>query len=152
MSEKGNRKERSTVIICIIFDQSILGPIKHQANALPPGLPLAPLLVLSGQGSPEGSHERSPTRLWAADPSWSRSFLFFMRMRYLSWLGEGSCGSSTKSESNRNFVISFSPNTDCKKQHLKYLIIHTSRNHFYYYFLFFIFIFFIQGLKIHLRN
>ena len=42
---------------------------------------------------------------------WERSFLFLIRILYLSWLGEGSCGSSRQSLSKRNFFTSLSPNT-----------------------------------------
>ena len=48
--------------------------------------------------------------------SGSRSFLFLIRTRYLSCAGEGNWGSSLKSDSNRNFVTSRSPNTFWKQE------------------------------------
>ena len=49
-----------------------------------------------------------------------RNFLFFTRILYFSWLGDGSIGISWKSVSNRNSLTSRSPSTSwfMKKKHV----------------------------------
>ena len=45
----------------------------------------------------------------------SLAFLFLISILYFSWFGDGSCGSSHKSLSNRKLVTSLSPNTSYDK-------------------------------------